>query len=66
MLTIGWSTQLIDHSSDLIQIRWIKRHVRTYGKADPMRIDRDAAYKIEDRGALLGAAVDAMIDRDLK
>ena len=27
-----------------------------------MRIDWDAAYKIEDRGALLGAAVDAVID----
>jgi hypothetical protein len=39
---------------------------RPYGKADPMRIDWNAAYKIEDLGALRGAAVDAMINRDLK
>jgi hypothetical protein len=50
----------------LIEIREIKRHVRSYGKADPMRIDRDAAYKIEYLGALRGTAVDAMINRDLK
>jgi hypothetical protein len=57
VLTIGGSPQLFDDRSDLIEIREIKRHVRSYGKADAMRIDRDAAYKIEDFGALPGAAI---------
>ena len=61
MLAVGRRLQALDDVGDLIEIAKIELHVRADRKSDTMRIERDAADKIEDFILLCPTTVDAVI-----
>ena len=66
MLAVRWCLNAIDDGGDLVEIGEIDWNIRADGKPYPMRSHRNALGKIEDRRLQFAAAMDAVIDRDLK